>query len=141
MVEVKENSSSSLAIGAVARAAGLRPSAIRYYEAAGLLPRPPRRSGRRVYDASALERLAVIDLAQRAGFTIAETRTLLHGFGARTAPPARWRTLTERKLGEIEARISEAQRMRRVLEALRRCRCPTLADCGRALRDARRTDT
>ncbi|MGN6810513.1 MAG: MerR family DNA-binding transcriptional regulator, partial [Thermomicrobiales bacterium] len=41
-----------LTISAVARQAGLRPSALRYYEAAGLLPAPARVSGRRRYDAT-----------------------------------------------------------------------------------------
>lgn len=128
-------------IGEVGRRAGLRTSAIRYYESAGLLPCPPRVNGRRVYDASILERLAVVELAQRAGFTIVETRMLLHGFSRKTPPSARWQKFTERKLQEVEARIKEAQEMRQVLEALRGCHCPTLTDCGRALRDARCTDT
>jgi len=128
-------------IGEVGRRAGLRTSAIRYYESVGLLPRPLRQNGRRIYDPSILARLSVVELAQRAGFTIAETRTLLHGFARKTPPSARWQKLTERKLEEIDARIREAQEMRQVLEALRRCHCPTLTDCGRALQDARCTDT
>jgi MerR family transcriptional regulator, redox-sensitive transcriptional activator SoxR len=39
-----------LAIGEVARRAGIRPSALRYYESIGLLPAPTRVSGRRRYD-------------------------------------------------------------------------------------------
>ena len=128
-------------IGEVGRRAGLRTSAIRYYESVGLLPRPLRQNGRRMYDPSILERLSVVELAQRAGFTIAETRTLLHGFARKTPPSARWQKLTERKLEEIEARIRKAQEMRQVLEVLRGCHCPTLTDCGRALQDARCTDT
>lgn len=52
-----------LAIGEVAGRAGLRASAIRYYEEQGLLPRPRRRSGKRVYDVSVLDRLALIELS------------------------------------------------------------------------------
>ena len=36
-------------IGDVARRAGLQTSAIRYYEAAGVLPKPQRLNGRRLY--------------------------------------------------------------------------------------------
>jgi MerR family redox-sensitive transcriptional activator SoxR len=124
-------------IGEVAGRAGLRPSAIRYYETAGLLPTPLRRAGRRIYDEAVLRRLALIALAQRAGFTVREVRTLLHGFAPRTAPPARWRTLTERKLAELEARVREARAMQAVIRRLRACACPTLEDCGRALTAAR----
>lgn len=37
-------------IGELAGAAGVSPSAVRYYEAQGLLPRAERTSGRRVYE-------------------------------------------------------------------------------------------
>src|SRR5262245_24199666 len=57
-----------LTVGAVARQARLRASAIRYYESAGLLPAPIRVSGWRRYDETILGRLAVIELAKRAGF-------------------------------------------------------------------------
>lgn len=117
-------------IGEVAGRMGLRPSAIRYYESAGLLPRAPRRNGRRRFDESVFARLSLIDLAQRAGFTIQEIRRLLHGFSKRTSPSVRWRHLTERKLAEIDARIAEAREMRRILERLRRCECPSLDDCA-----------
>lgn len=63
-----------LTIGEVARRAGLRPSALRYYESVGILSPPQRVSGQRRYDATALQRIALIQLAQRAGFTIAEIR-------------------------------------------------------------------
>jgi MerR family redox-sensitive transcriptional activator SoxR len=120
----------SLSIGEVAERAGLRTSAIRYYERVGLLPAPERISGRRRYDPDVFSRLALIDLAQRAGFTVAEIRTLLHGFVRRTPPGERWRRLAGRKLGEVEARIEEAQAMRRLLQRLLECECPTFEDCA-----------
>ena len=52
-----------LTIGQVASRAGLRASAIRYYEAQGLLPAALRHAGKRVYDDSILDRLAMIALA------------------------------------------------------------------------------
>jgi len=97
-----------LRIGAVARGAGLQPSAIRYYERVGLLVPPPRVGGRRRYDPGVLHRLAVIAVAQQASFTIEEIRTLLHGFDADTPAAARWRALTECKPREIEALIARA---------------------------------
>ena len=61
----------SVSIGEIARRMGLRPSAIRFYESEQLLEPTRRRGGRRVYDESICERLALIQLARRAGFTIA----------------------------------------------------------------------
>ena len=55
-----------MGIGAVASRAGVRPSALRYYERIGLLPTPERENGQRRYDGEVLrevlDRLAVVDL-------------------------------------------------------------------------------
>jgi MerR family redox-sensitive transcriptional activator SoxR len=59
-----------LTIGEVARRAGVRTSAIRYYEEAGLLPEPERVGGKRRYEKEILRRLALIGGAKRAGFTL-----------------------------------------------------------------------
>ncbi len=122
-----------LTITEVARRSGLRPSALRYYEDAGLLPPPARASGRRRYDKGVLEQLAVIRLAQSAGFTIAETRTFLHGFAPDTPPPDRWQELAATKLPEVEALIARAQVMKTVLEAGLRCECLALEECAQLL--------
>jgi len=50
-VEVDLMSSELLAIGEVAGLGGKAPSAIRYYESIGMLPKPARVSGRRRYPA------------------------------------------------------------------------------------------
>jgi MerR family transcriptional regulator, redox-sensitive transcriptional activator SoxR len=120
-----------LTIGDVARRAGLRTSALRYYEDVGLVQPIRRAHGRRVYDASVFESLALIRLAQDAGFTVAEVRRLLSGFDRATPASVRWQSLAQRKLDEINARIERAERMRALLERLLRCRCDTLGQCVR----------
>ncbi len=116
-----------LSIGEVAERAGLRPSALRYYEDAGLLSPSGRVSGRRHYDASVLDRLRVISCARSAGFRIAEIRELLQGEdGAQGA----WRSLAERKLGEVNAIIAKAQATRRLLEDSLQCTCQSLEECS-----------
>src|SRR3712207_8005333 len=77
--------------------AGIRPSALRYYESVGLLPAPQRVGGQRRYGAAVLDQLAVLRPAQQAGLTMVEIRTLLHGFTADTPPPARWRGVGQGK--------------------------------------------
>ncbi len=127
-----------LSIGEVAKRAGLRPSALRYYEEAGLISPAARVSGRRRYDASVLDRLRVIACAQDAGFTIAEVRELLAG---EDDAPARWRALAQRKLREVDEIIEKAQATRRLLEESLRCNCVALDQCadvlGRASRQRR----
>jgi len=121
-----------LTIGEAARQAGVRPSALRYYESVGLLPAPRRVNGRRRYDSRIVQRLAVLRLAQQAGFTIAEIQTLFHGFEPATPAGARWRPLAQRKIAELDALIARAEQMKRVLDELMRCGCLRLEECARA---------
>jgi MerR family transcriptional regulator, redox-sensitive transcriptional activator SoxR len=120
----------TMTIGEVARRAGIRPSALRYYESAGVMPKPERENGRRRYGPEVLELLAVVRVAQQAGFTIAEIRTLLHGFTAETPPSERWRKLASKKLPEVDALIRRALGMKRLLEWGLRCDCLSLEDCA-----------
>ena len=76
------------------RACGCR--CIRYYEEVGLLPEPERVTGQRRYDQTVLRRLAVIDVAQRAGLSLEEIRELVeHGNDPMSD---RLRELAERRL-------------------------------------------
>jgi DNA-binding transcriptional MerR regulator len=118
-----------LSIGEVAREAGIAPSAIRFYEAVGILPAPERRNGRRRYDASVLQRLAVVRHAQRAGFTLDEIQRLFFGYRAGTRPEARWTELAQPKLAELEAEAARIQAMREVLREGMRCECPSMQAC------------
>jgi MerR family transcriptional regulator, redox-sensitive transcriptional activator SoxR len=124
----------SMSIGEVALRAGLRPSALRYYEGVGLLPLPERANGRRRYDGEVLrevlDRLAVIRVAQQAGFTISEIRTLLDGFSEDTPPSERLRVLAQDKLPEVEALVERALSMKDLLERGLRCECLGLEECS-----------
>jgi MerR family transcriptional regulator, redox-sensitive transcriptional activator SoxR len=122
-----------LSIGDVAHRAGLRASALRYYEQVGLIAPQPRASGRRQYDPGVFNVLAVIDQAKRAGFTIAETKLLLTGFGADVPASARWRSMAGRKQAELDEVIVNARRMKNLLHMSLRCKCMTLEECGRLL--------
>ena len=115
-------------IGVVAGRAGVRVSLIRYYEEIGLLPEPERISGQRRYDDTVLRRLAVIDVAQRAGLSLEEIRELVeHGNDPMND---RLRDLAARRLPEIDALIERAQRVRTWLEAATRCGCERIDDCA-----------
>jgi MerR family transcriptional regulator, redox-sensitive transcriptional activator SoxR len=74
-------------IGELARMTGFQPSAIRFYESAGLLPTSGPAQGPRRYDAAAVRHLSVIDLGRRAGFSLEEIRTRLLGFTTPAPPP------------------------------------------------------
>jgi MerR family transcriptional regulator, redox-sensitive transcriptional activator SoxR len=124
----------SMSIGEVASRAGVRPSALRYYEGVGLLPPPERANGRRRYDGEllreVLDRLEVVRVAQQAGFTISEIRTLLDGFSEDTPPSERWRVLAQDKLPEVEALVERVLSMKDLLERGLRCECLGLEECS-----------
>ena len=124
----------SMTIGEVARSTGVRPSALRYYEGVGLLPPPERENGRRRYDGEVLrevlDRLAVVRVAQQAGFTISEIWTLLDGFSEDFPPSERWRLMAREKLPEVEALVGRALGMKDLLERGLRCECLSLEDCA-----------
>jgi DNA-binding transcriptional MerR regulator len=106
-------------IGEFARRSGLAPTALRYYEKAGLLPRSHRTaSGYRAYDADAPPRLAFVRAAQAVGLTVAEIRDVLGIRDAGTAPCAHVLALIERHRAEVQARIRELQQLERDLSQL-----------------------
>lgn len=118
-----------LTIGQVARRAGLRTTTLRYYESIGLLPPPARVSGQRCYDENIFRQLALIRLAQRAGFSIAQIHRLLHDFPETTPASQRWQELSAPKLTEVKALMERLTEMQAVLEQTLGCQCDTLDDC------------
>ncbi len=126
-----------MTIGQVAKEAGLRASAIRFYEKAGLLPKPPRFSGQRRYDQTALERLAVLEFAKDCGFTLAECRQLFNGFRDTAPLSRRVQDLAKKKVAELDALTRQIAVMKHLLEQAQECRCMDLQECGRKIRQRR----
>ena len=122
-----------MSISEVARQAGLRPSALRYYEQIGILDAPPRVGGKRRYDVSALHRLAVVQRARQLGFTLTEIRQLFAGFSRETPASERWRRLAGRKLEDLDAMLERVKTMQQLLRKMQGCRCTTLEQCGRGM--------
>jgi DNA-binding transcriptional MerR regulator len=111
-------------IGEVSRRTGLAPSALRYYEAEGLITSRARNGLRRQYDAAALDRLAVIRLFRRAGIRLAEIKQLLA-----TGGDTSWQELGRAKHEEIERQIAHLTAARDQLEHALRCPSANLFQC------------
>jgi MerR family transcriptional regulator, redox-sensitive transcriptional activator SoxR len=122
--------SAELSIGEVAHRAGLARSAIRYYESIGLLPEPERTRGQRRYSEQVLGRLAFIGVARNAGFKLGEIGELIAGVDRRDGMADSMRSLSERKLPEIEALLERTQAMKGWLEVARECDCESPAECA-----------
>jgi len=110
---------SSLTLGALARAAGVNPETIRYYERRGLLPEPPRTpAGYRQYGTEDADRVALILRAKDLGFTLAEIGELLDGGGTAAEVLAAAR---QRLAGLDEQAVQLERRRARLRLLLRAC--------------------
>jgi len=118
---VQNSGSKSLRSGALAKASGLSPDTIRHYETIGVLPGASRtQSGYRVYPASALQRVLVVQRALRIGFTLAELAEVLKARDAGGAPCRRVYQLAQDKLKGIEADIEALKRPKRYVKNVAR---------------------
>ena len=105
-----------MTIGQVARAAGIGPDTVRYYERRGLLPAAARStSGYRQYSAEMVPQLRLIRHAKLLGFSLREIGELLELRITSTRSCAEVRRRADRKIGEIEQRIAALMRMKQEL--------------------------
>ena len=115
----------SLRISQLAEQAGVGIDTVRYYERSGLLPEPPRRpSGYREYPPQSLQRLRFIRRAKALGFSLEQIAGLLELSDQRGDVEAVKR-LAQQRLGEVEAKLLELQRIRDGLRGLVKA-CPGL---------------
>ena len=109
----------TLRSGALAKATGMSPDTIRHYERIGVLPPALRtESGYRVYPASAVERVLVVQRALRIGFTLAELSNILQTRDAGGAPCHRVYALTEKKLSAVQEDLKILKKTEKDLKKL-----------------------
>jgi DNA-binding transcriptional MerR regulator len=113
-------------IGEMARRTGVAASALRYYERVGLLSPAERVGQRRHYPESTADRVALIRLCQDAGFTLAEICDVL---AARSRGRQDWTHLAERKIAELDARIVDARRAKKLIGHALECPHHDLLAC------------
>jgi MerR family transcriptional regulator, redox-sensitive transcriptional activator SoxR len=119
-----------LPIGEVARRSGLAPSAIRFYEAEGLIRAERTPSDRRVFPRHVLRRLAFISSAQRVGLSLGEVADALAGLPPDRAPTkAQWAQVSRRWRRDLDARIADLERLRDDLTSCIGCGCLSLRTC------------
>ncbi|MCS6891901.1 MAG: Cu(I)-responsive transcriptional regulator [Rhodovarius sp.] len=104
-------------IGEAAKASGLSPKMIRWYEEQGLIPRPPRsEGGYRVYGPKDIERLRFIRRARDLGFGVRQIGQLLALWQDRGRASADVKRLALEHAAALEARI---EALRGILAAIR----------------------
>jgi DNA-binding transcriptional MerR regulator len=117
-----------LAIGELARRTGASDATLRYYEKLGLLRPAKRLNGRRCYDPSSAEQVALVRLCQDAGFTLREIRDFLRH---KNRTGRAWSHLAERKMRELDTRIADAERAKELLRHALDCSSPNIFECPR----------
>ncbi|HAC48978.1 redox-sensitive transcriptional activator SoxR [Sulfitobacter sp. HI0082] len=120
-----------LSIGALAKRTGLAVSAIRYYEAQGLIAPWRNAGGQRRFDRADLRRLSFVMIAQQFGFTLPQIKAELDRLpGGRTPTKADWTRISEGFRAALDARIATLNRLRDNLDGCIGCGCLSLEACA-----------
>ncbi|NNG39138.1 redox-sensitive transcriptional activator SoxR [Flexivirga sp. ID2601S] len=121
----------SLTVGAVAERSGFAASALRYYEAQGLISAERNPGGQRRFERSVLRRLAFIRAASNVGLTLEEIRTELDMLpGGRTPTKADWQRITGHWRGRLDEQITALEKLRDGLDSCIGCGCLSLQRCS-----------
>jgi MerR family redox-sensitive transcriptional activator SoxR len=119
-----------LTIGEVSARSGLAPSALRFYEAVGLVASRRTSGGQRRYDRATLRRLAVIQAGKAAGIPLEEIRTALAGLPNDRAPDrSDWERLSGAWREDLDRRIATLSALRDRLVGCIGCGCLSIDKC------------
>ena len=122
-----------LTIGEVAQRSGVAASALRYYEAQGLVLATRTAGGARRFPRSVLRRLAFIRAAQNAGLTLPEIRAALAPLPeGRTPSASDWARLSEGWRERLDEQIRALEQLRDGLSSCIGCGCLSLDRCALA---------
>jgi DNA-binding transcriptional MerR regulator len=106
-------------IGTVARAAGVHPRTLRFYETVGLLPRAARTpAGYRTYSDDTVSRLTFIVRAKSLGLTLKEIRGILDLRDSGRLPCASVKQVLADHIAGVDAQIARLQAFRFDLAAI-----------------------
>ncbi len=116
-------------IAEVAEASGLPASTLRFYEEKGIIQSNGRNGLRRLFSANVIERLALISLGRKVGFSLDEISAMFTPEG-----PDINRALLLVKADELDRKIRELTAMRNGLHHAAACKAPSHFECPKFLR-------
>jgi MerR family redox-sensitive transcriptional activator SoxR len=123
--------SAPMSIGQLAQRAGVAASALRFYEAEGLIAGSRSGGGHRQYPRHVLRRVAFIRAAQVVGLTLPQIKAALATLPeGRTPTKADWTRLSAGWAPLVDARIAALQRLRAKLTGCIGCGCLSLKACA-----------
>lgn len=122
--------SERLTIGELAERSGVATSALRFYEARGLIESERNPGRHRRFARPVIRRVAFIVFAQRVGLSLEEIRVELDKLPADRVPSRRdWAKLSQAWSARIDNRIGELERLKAGLTECIGCGCLSLDRC------------
>jgi len=121
---------SGLPIGALAERTGVAPSALRFYEAEGLISSQRTDGGQRRYHRDAIRRVSFVRVAQQVGLSLEEIREALESLPNHRTPTEKdWHELSTSWRPRLDEQIALLERLRDKLDACIGCGCLSLPIC------------
>jgi MerR family redox-sensitive transcriptional activator SoxR len=121
---------SELTIGALSERSGVAASALRFYEAEGLIHATRTAGGQRRYSRDTLRRVSFIRVAQQVGLRLDEIRVALESLPEHRTPTAKdWERLSTSWRPRLDAQIALLERLRDRLGGCIGCGCLSLRFC------------
>jgi MerR family transcriptional regulator, redox-sensitive transcriptional activator SoxR len=123
--------SDELTIGEVATRSGVAPSALRFYEAEGLIAARRTDGNQRRYDRAMLRRIAFVQAGRAAGIPLERIQTALETLPTNRSPNSRdWQRLSRSWREDLDRRIATLQGLRERLTTCIGCGCLSLRTCA-----------
>ena len=120
-----------LTIGEVAARSGVAPSALRFYEAEGLVTSRRTSGNQRRYERAVLRRIAFIQAGKAAGIPLAQIHEALAMLPTRRVPSRRdWERLSRRWRRDLDRRIETLEALRARLTTCIGCGCLSIDRCA-----------
>lgn len=119
-----------LSVGEVAKRSGVSIATLHFYERKGLIHSRRTTGNQRRYDRDILRRVAVIQVAQEVGISLAEVRDILASVtGSRTPSRRDWQMISRAWAADLDRRITLMQRLKENLTGCIGCGCLSMERC------------
>ena len=117
-------------IGDLSARTGVHIETIRFYERAGIMPKPPRSTGHhRLYDEGHFKRLTFIHRSRGLGFSLDEVRTLLSLVDGLAVTCEDVRSITLQHAEAARQKIADLTKLERILRLAAQCHGDRVPKC------------